>query len=193
MSWLGACDYAVVMFGLRSKRTMVDPERALDGRDREMPVTDRHAVLGTPLKPPFPEGHEQAALERLDADREPVHAYGAERGELRGVGLAGVDLDGDLQLRRRPRPEGRARRLEHAAERVRPPEPGRPATEVDRRERPRPLVPAGMRGDLGDDRLGIGVVRDLDARVHREVAVGAPAETSAPGRLRPWGPRASFL
>ena len=62
MSWLGACDYAVVMFGLRSKRTMVDPERALDGRDREMPVTDRHAVRGTPLKPPFPEGFEQAIL-----------------------------------------------------------------------------------------------------------------------------------
>src|SRR5258707_12307208 len=50
------------MFGLRSKRTMVAPERALDGRDREMPVTDRHAVLGTPLKPPFPEGYEQAVL-----------------------------------------------------------------------------------------------------------------------------------
>jgi peptide-methionine (S)-S-oxide reductase len=62
MSWFGACDYAVIMFGLRSKRTMVDPERALDGRDREMPVADRHAVLGTPLKPPFPGGYEQAIL-----------------------------------------------------------------------------------------------------------------------------------
>jgi peptide-methionine (S)-S-oxide reductase len=41
---------------------MVEPERALPGRDREMPIADRHAVLGTPLKPPFPEGYEQAIL-----------------------------------------------------------------------------------------------------------------------------------
>jgi peptide-methionine (S)-S-oxide reductase len=41
---------------------MVEPERALPGRDREMPVGDRHAVLGTPLKPPFPEEYEQAIL-----------------------------------------------------------------------------------------------------------------------------------
>jgi peptide-methionine (S)-S-oxide reductase len=41
---------------------MVEPERALPGRDREMPVADRHAVLGTRLKPPFPEGYEQAIL-----------------------------------------------------------------------------------------------------------------------------------
>jgi peptide-methionine (S)-S-oxide reductase len=50
------------MFGLRSKKTMVEPERALPGRDREMAVADRHAVLGTPLRPPFPEGYEQAIL-----------------------------------------------------------------------------------------------------------------------------------
>jgi peptide-methionine (S)-S-oxide reductase len=39
---------------------MVDPADALPGRDGEMPVADRHAVLGTPLKPPFPEGLERA-------------------------------------------------------------------------------------------------------------------------------------
>jgi peptide-methionine (S)-S-oxide reductase len=50
------------MFGLRSKMTMVEPERALAGRDREMPVPERHAVLGTPLRPPFPAGFEQAIL-----------------------------------------------------------------------------------------------------------------------------------
>jgi peptide-methionine (S)-S-oxide reductase len=50
------------MFGLRRKMTMVEPERALPGRDREMPVPERHAVLGTPLKPPFPDGFEQAIL-----------------------------------------------------------------------------------------------------------------------------------
>ena len=41
---------------------MVDPERALPGRDREMPVAERHAVLGTPLRPPFPEGFEQVIV-----------------------------------------------------------------------------------------------------------------------------------
>ena len=42
--------------------TMVEPDRALPGREHEMPVPDRHAVLGTPLKPPFPEGFEQAIV-----------------------------------------------------------------------------------------------------------------------------------
>jgi peptide-methionine (S)-S-oxide reductase len=48
------------MFGLRSKTTMIDSDDALRGREQEIPVPDRHAVLGTPLKPPFPEGLEQA-------------------------------------------------------------------------------------------------------------------------------------
>ena len=42
--------------------TMVDPERALPGRDQNMPVAERHAVLGTPLAPPFPDGLEQAIV-----------------------------------------------------------------------------------------------------------------------------------
>jgi peptide-methionine (S)-S-oxide reductase len=50
------------MFGLRNKMTMVEPDHALTGRDREMPVPAGHAVLGTPLKPPFPEGFEQAIV-----------------------------------------------------------------------------------------------------------------------------------
>jgi len=32
---------------------------ALPGRDREMPVPPQHFVLGTPLRPPFPDGFEQ--------------------------------------------------------------------------------------------------------------------------------------
>src|SRR5947209_19703602 len=50
------------MLGLRHKTTMIDAEAALPGREREMPVPDRHAVLGTPLKPPFPEGLQQAVV-----------------------------------------------------------------------------------------------------------------------------------
>ncbi len=41
---------------------MIDPAQALPGRQSEMPVGGRHAVLGTPLKPPFPEGTEQAIV-----------------------------------------------------------------------------------------------------------------------------------
>jgi peptide-methionine (S)-S-oxide reductase len=50
------------MLGLRHKTTMIDPADALPGRDREMPLADRHAVLGTPLGPPFPDGTEQAVF-----------------------------------------------------------------------------------------------------------------------------------
>jgi len=50
------------MFGLREKSKMIDPERALPGRGSEMPVPDRHAVLRTPMKPPFPEGFEQIVV-----------------------------------------------------------------------------------------------------------------------------------
>src|SRR5438105_15570142 len=49
--------------GLFSKKTeMVSPETALPGRDREMPVPAAHEVLGTPLRPPFPDGLEQMVV-----------------------------------------------------------------------------------------------------------------------------------
>jgi peptide-methionine (S)-S-oxide reductase len=41
---------------------MVDSADALPGRDRPIPVAARHEVLGTPLKPPFPDGMEQAMI-----------------------------------------------------------------------------------------------------------------------------------
>jgi peptide-methionine (S)-S-oxide reductase len=41
---------------------MVDAESALPGRSEAIPVAARHTVLGTPLKPPFPEGLEQAVF-----------------------------------------------------------------------------------------------------------------------------------
>ena len=50
------------MFGFRDKTAMVDASSSLAGREREMPVPARHAVLGTPLKPPFPEGYEVAQV-----------------------------------------------------------------------------------------------------------------------------------
>ena len=41
---------------LRRKSEMVEPDAALKGRDQQMPVPATHAVLGTPLQPPFPDG-----------------------------------------------------------------------------------------------------------------------------------------
>lgn len=45
-----------------AKTRMVEPERALPGRDTPMPVPARHEVLGNPIAPPFPEGLERAVF-----------------------------------------------------------------------------------------------------------------------------------
>jgi peptide-methionine (S)-S-oxide reductase len=42
------------------KPNIVDAESALPGRDTPIPMPERHEVLGTPLKGPFPEGVEAA-------------------------------------------------------------------------------------------------------------------------------------
>jgi peptide-methionine (S)-S-oxide reductase len=44
----------------RDKNKMVEPAAALPGRERELPVPERHEALGAPLKGPFPSGVEQA-------------------------------------------------------------------------------------------------------------------------------------
>jgi peptide-methionine (S)-S-oxide reductase len=44
------------------KSEMVRPDRALPGRDQEIPVPARHAVNGNPLKGPWPDGFEQAVF-----------------------------------------------------------------------------------------------------------------------------------
>jgi peptide-methionine (S)-S-oxide reductase len=50
------------MFLFTRPTKMVTPAEALPGRDEAMPLTARHEVLGTPLRPPFPEGLEQAVV-----------------------------------------------------------------------------------------------------------------------------------
>jgi peptide-methionine (S)-S-oxide reductase len=50
-----------LLFGQR-KAQMVDSATALPGRAQELTVPDRHEVLGTPLRPPFPAGVEQVLL-----------------------------------------------------------------------------------------------------------------------------------
>jgi peptide-methionine (S)-S-oxide reductase len=46
-----------MLFGSKAKSTMIAPDRALSGRPaRPYSVPERHAVLGTPLAGPWPEG-----------------------------------------------------------------------------------------------------------------------------------------
>jgi len=73
----------------KDKTKMIDQERALPGRDTEMPVPERHAVLGTPLRPPFPEGIETAVFGM-------GCFWGAERGfwQLPGVYTTAVGYEG---------------------------------------------------------------------------------------------------
>jgi peptide-methionine (S)-S-oxide reductase len=47
----------------RPKTELVTPERALRGRDDyEFTIPDTHYVTGRPIKPPFPEGYQQAVF-----------------------------------------------------------------------------------------------------------------------------------
>src|SRR5438874_6747824 len=48
------------MLFTRKHTAMVDAGQALPGRAQEMPIPERHEVLGTPLKGPFPEGVQSA-------------------------------------------------------------------------------------------------------------------------------------
>jgi peptide-methionine (S)-S-oxide reductase len=50
------------MLWMLRKTLMPKPDEALPGRSDEMPVPDRHFVLGTPLRPPFPRGMERAVF-----------------------------------------------------------------------------------------------------------------------------------
>ena len=47
------------IFGFH-KATMITADEALPGRDQAVPVAAKHAVLGTPLQPPYPEGSQVA-------------------------------------------------------------------------------------------------------------------------------------
>jgi peptide-methionine (S)-S-oxide reductase len=46
----------------RTSRELPNADTALAGRDLAITVPDRHAVLGTPLVPPFPEGYERLVV-----------------------------------------------------------------------------------------------------------------------------------
>ncbi len=48
------------MFSAKKKLHIPDPKEALPGRAQPLRLPDRHYVSGNPIKPPFPEGLEQA-------------------------------------------------------------------------------------------------------------------------------------
>jgi peptide-methionine (S)-S-oxide reductase len=50
------------LFSIRKKHALPTAENALPGRDDVMPVPAQHYVNGNPMKPPFPEGMEQAVF-----------------------------------------------------------------------------------------------------------------------------------
>ena len=96
------------------KTQMIEPDRALPGRDEPMPVPARHEVLGTPLMPPFPEGLQRAVFGMgcfWGAERVFWQADGRvhDGGRLRGRLHAEPVVRGGLLDRDRPR-RGRARR-----------------------------------------------------------------------------------
>src|SRR3954452_12083251 len=46
----------------RHKTSLLEPEQVLPGRETPLPVPERHDVLGTPMRPPFPDGFETAVF-----------------------------------------------------------------------------------------------------------------------------------
>ncbi|MGM0675947.1 MAG: peptide-methionine (S)-S-oxide reductase MsrA [Pseudomonadota bacterium] len=71
------------------KTAMPRPDQALPGRDEPMPVSERHGVLNTPMKPPYPEGMKMAMFGM-------GCFWGAERAfwELSGVHVTAVGYAG---------------------------------------------------------------------------------------------------
>ena len=51
-----------MVFSLRKKTSLPSPEDALPGRDEPLDVSNEHAVLDAPLKPPFPDHTEMAVF-----------------------------------------------------------------------------------------------------------------------------------
>jgi peptide-methionine (S)-S-oxide reductase len=57
------CTTLTTVLFLKPRHTsIVETQQALPGREQPITVAERHVVLGTPLKPPFPDGVEQAVF-----------------------------------------------------------------------------------------------------------------------------------
>jgi peptide-methionine (S)-S-oxide reductase len=60
LHWLKPPGRVLTVLFSRQKTTMPTADEALSGRDAALPVPDKHAVLGTPLAAPYPDGLEVA-------------------------------------------------------------------------------------------------------------------------------------
>ena len=79
----------MVMMLFTRKNRMPEPGEALPGRDAAMTVPERHDVLGTPLKPPFPEGIDGRLRPRLLLGRRAPLLGGCPGVYTTAVGYAG--------------------------------------------------------------------------------------------------------
>jgi len=51
-----------MMFNMFTEPKLIEPEKALPGREAPMRVSDRHAVLGSKMKGPWPAGYKVAVF-----------------------------------------------------------------------------------------------------------------------------------
>ena len=94
------------MLFTRRNRAMVDATDALPGRAQELPVAERHAVLGTPLKGSFPEGVQSAIFamgcfwgaERIFWETEGVFTTAVGYGTLMLSANGGIRAFGEAAL-----------------------------------------------------------------------------------------------
>ena len=168
--------------------------RAARAATTEMPVPARHDVLGTPLRPPFPDGLEQIVVghglllgrrARVLAARRRLH----HRGRLRGRLHAEPDLRGGV-LRLHGPHGGRARRVRPRAASAATRSCARSGRATTRRRAMR------QGNDVGTQyrsaiytcrrrpaRRGRGVARGLPGGAgRRRQAAGSPRRSSRPGR-----------
>ena len=122
-----------------------------------------------------PEQAQRGVIERLNAERDPVHARRAHRPEPVRLARGGVGLERDLEVGRRL--EAFARPLDQRGDRLRRHQRRRPAAEEDGAQHARPDL-VGIALDLGDQRARPPRVIDRAAHMAVEVAVRAfrPAE-----------------
>ena len=148
-----------------------------------------------------PQGLEVFIVETLDAERQAIHAGGAEAGEFRGFDGAGVGLKSDFGIRRQHRqcPEGGDQLVDGS----RREQAGRAAAEEDADHRPSPDQGQGglQVGDQGVDvvafgnrpvrfmRIEVAVRALLDAPRHMDIKRQrrGDAELEAGGRRRRLG------
>ena len=159
-----------VGFGLRERllgqRVHQVEVEVVEARVRDLDRAPRLAVVVDPA-----ERLQVRRIEALDADRQPVHAGGAEVAELLGLERPGVRLERDLGVGRELEP--RAERGEQPVDRRGGEQARRPAAEEDRVHPPAPHRRQRAL-EVGDQRVDVRALGQRLAQLVRvEVAVRA--------------------